>query len=102
MGKKVLAIAPEMRSLYEEASDVFGIDLVNICSSGPLETLNSTVVTQPATFISSLAALAILKKEYPQVCLFLSSVSFSLLISSICQRHTRNYGESPTELWRQT
>ncbi len=68
MGRRVLAAAPEMRALYDEASALLGTDLLATCLQGPAETLNSTVVTQPATFIPRLAALALLKQEFPDVC----------------------------------
>jgi hypothetical protein len=41
---------------------VLGYDLARLCFEGPAEQLDSTVVSQPALFVTSLAALESLKK----------------------------------------
>lgn len=42
-----------------------GYDLLDKCVNGPKEELDSTVISQPAIFVSSLAALEKLKIEDP-------------------------------------
>jgi [acyl-carrier-protein] S-malonyltransferase len=55
------------RQLFTEASELLGYDLLDVCVNGPAERLNSTVVSQPALFVASLAALESLKQGQPQV-----------------------------------
>jgi [acyl-carrier-protein] S-malonyltransferase len=57
MGRALLETLPAARQLFDEAAEVLGYDLVQVCLTGPAERLNSTVVSQPAIFVSSLAAL---------------------------------------------
>lgn len=45
-------------AVFERAASILGYDLLKICVEGPLERLNSTEISQPAIFVSSLAALA--------------------------------------------
>ena len=48
------------------AADVLGYDLAEICFHGPAEVLDSTEYSQPALFVTSLAALELLRQESPQ------------------------------------
>ena len=54
-------------ALFDRASEVLGIDLSGLCFDGPAEALNATDVSQPALFVSSLAALESLKATEPEV-----------------------------------
>jgi [acyl-carrier-protein] S-malonyltransferase len=65
MGKTVLETVPAAQTLFNEAKSILGYDLVDICLNGPAERLNSTVVSQPAIFVGSLAALEVLKTSDP-------------------------------------
>jgi [acyl-carrier-protein] S-malonyltransferase len=65
MGVQACATAPAARKLFEEASGILGYDLYATCASGPAERLQSTVVSQPAIYVSSLAALECLKQQEP-------------------------------------
>jgi [acyl-carrier-protein] S-malonyltransferase len=65
MGKTVLETVPAARALFDEAKTILGYDLADICLNGPAERLNSTVVSQPAIFVGSLAALEVLKTSDP-------------------------------------
>ena len=65
MGKTVLETVPAARALFDEAKSILGYDLADICLNGPAERLNSTVVSQPAIFVGSLAALEVLKTSDP-------------------------------------
>src|SRR5262249_27017648 len=53
------------RRLFDEAADVLGYRLIDVCAGGPAERLNSTAVSQPAIFVSSLAALEGLRAGEP-------------------------------------
>ncbi|MFK7770014.1 MAG: ACP S-malonyltransferase [Mariniblastus sp.] len=58
---------PEAKQLFDNASEILGYDLADICFNGPEEKLNSTDVSQPALYVSSMAVLEKLKKESPEV-----------------------------------
>jgi len=53
--------------LYAEASEILGYDLLEVCRQGPKERLDATVVSQPAIYVTSLAALAELQESDPEV-----------------------------------
>ncbi len=63
MGRQMAESLPAARRLYDEAAEVLGYDLASICWNGPPEKLNSTVVSQPAIFVTSLAALETLESQ---------------------------------------
>jgi [acyl-carrier-protein] S-malonyltransferase len=66
MARDLCAALPPARQLFTEASEFLGYDLLAVCAQGPAERLNSTAVSQPALFVSSLAALESLKLSNPQ------------------------------------
>ena len=57
MGAAVAAEVPEAAALYAKASEILGYDLLAKCTEGPKEELDSTVISQPAIFVSSMAAV---------------------------------------------
>ena len=61
MGRDVAEAYPEARRLYEQADDVLGFALSELCFEGRREILDATVNTQPAIFVTSLAYLEALK-----------------------------------------
>lgn len=65
MGKQLAETLPAARALYDRAGDVLGYDLAKICFEGPAEQLDSTVHSQPALFVTGLAALEWLKANAP-------------------------------------
>jgi [acyl-carrier-protein] S-malonyltransferase len=67
MARDLCAALPQARQLFTEASAHLGYDLLDVCVNGPAEHLNSTVVSQPALFVASLAALESLKQSDAQV-----------------------------------
>ena len=67
MGAAVCAKVPEARALFERASAVLGYDLYQLCTDGPAAELDSTVHSQPALLVASLAALEQLKQDSPQL-----------------------------------
>lgn len=66
MGRRIVAEVPAARELYERANDVLGFDLATICFDGPAGELDSTAVSQPALFVTSLACLEKLRAEQPE------------------------------------
>jgi [acyl-carrier-protein] S-malonyltransferase len=69
MGKRLAEAVPAARRLYDEAAQILGYDLAKLCFEGPADQLDSTVVSQPALFVTSLAALESLRNESPDVVL---------------------------------
>jgi len=67
MGAELAASQPAARALFDRAADVLRYDLLQLCSDGPAEKLNSTVYSQPALFVCSLAALEQLKQDAADV-----------------------------------
>src|SRR5438874_604220 len=65
MGRQLYETRPEARRLYEQAAEILGYDLGAVCWNGPAEKLNSTVMSQPALFVTSLAALESLRADEP-------------------------------------
>lgn len=58
---------PAAKQLFDRAAEILGYDLLELCANGPEEKLNSTVHSQPALFVCSLAALERLKQDAPEV-----------------------------------
>jgi len=69
MGKRLAESLPAARRLYDRAAEVLGYDLAKLCFEGPADELDSTVYSQPAIFVTSLAALESLRAESPDVVL---------------------------------
>jgi [acyl-carrier-protein] S-malonyltransferase len=67
MARDLCASLPAARALFDEAAGVLGYDLLDCCANGPAEKLNSTVVSQPAIYVASLAALRSLEASEPAV-----------------------------------
>jgi [acyl-carrier-protein] S-malonyltransferase len=69
MGKRLFESLPAARQLYDRAAEVLGYSLAKLCFEGPADELDSTVYSQPAIFVTSLAALESLRAETPDVVL---------------------------------
>jgi [acyl-carrier-protein] S-malonyltransferase len=65
MGKAIVEKSTAARALFEQASEILGYDLGKLCFEGPSEKLDTTEVSQPAIYVTSLACLEILKAENP-------------------------------------
>lgn len=57
---------PAVRELFEQAKDILGYDLSEICFNGPKEKLDSTDISQPALYLSGMAAIEMLKANSPE------------------------------------
>lgn len=69
MGSQAAQSIPAARRLYDRANEILGYDLARLCFEGPAEELDSTVVSQPALFVTSLAAIELLRSRSPEVVL---------------------------------
>lgn len=66
MGQDLAAAYPNAKQTFEEADDLLGFSLSNLCFNGPAEELNDTLNTQPALYVCSLATLRVLQAELPE------------------------------------
>ncbi len=67
MGRQLVETLPAARELFDRANSILGYDLAELCANGPAEKLDSTVYSQPALYVCSLAALEWLKANKPEV-----------------------------------
>lgn len=67
MGAQLASELPAAKTLFDNAAEILGYDLLEICANGPEEKLNSTVHSQPALFVCSMAALEQLKATSPEL-----------------------------------
>ena len=67
MGRQLYETLPAAKRLYERANALLGYDLAELCFEDPDQDLDSTVASQPALFVTSLAALESLKLESPGI-----------------------------------
>jgi [acyl-carrier-protein] S-malonyltransferase len=66
MGRSIAEKLPAARQLYEQADEILGFPLSRLCFEGPAAELDTTAVSQPAIFVTSLAALELLRADNPQ------------------------------------
>lgn len=67
MGKSIVEKSAAARALFDQANDILGYDLAALCFEGPAEKLDTTEVSQPAIYVTSLACLEVVKAEHPDV-----------------------------------
>ena len=65
MSAQLCQSLPAARELFDRAAEILGYDLLSVCATGPKERLDSTVVSQPAIYVASLAALRSLEESEP-------------------------------------
>lgn len=66
MGVEAAESVPACADLYAKASKILGYDLLALCKDGPKEELDTTVKSQPAIFVSSMAAVEKLRASGPE------------------------------------
>lgn len=67
MGVDIYQAYPEARHVFDEADEVLGFSLSNLCFRGPETELTDTVNAQPAILVASLAFYAVLRASLPVV-----------------------------------
>lgn len=85
MGQDLYETYPEARATFDEADKVLGFALSGLCFNGPEETLNDTINTQPAIFVTSMALLRVLESNGVQAPAFLAGHSlgeYSALVAA--------------------
>ena len=68
MGKDLAEKYPIARQTFEEADEVLGYNLSQLCFDGPEDQLRLTEITQPAILTVSVAALRVLGSSIPKPC----------------------------------
>jgi [acyl-carrier-protein] S-malonyltransferase len=63
MGHNLYTDVSSARAVFEQADDVLGINLTQLCFEGPEQQLNDTYNTQPAILATSIAALRALEEN---------------------------------------
>lgn len=87
MCSEVVKDVQAAKALFDEASLILGYDLLQVCTEGPKERLDSTVVSQPAIFVASMAAVERLKQESGQEALDEATCAMGLSLgeySALC------------------
>lgn len=67
MGAQLAASLPAAKALFDQAADILGYDLLDLCVNGPADSLDATDHSQPALYVCSLAALEQLKVDQPEL-----------------------------------
>lgn len=70
MGKDFYESSPVAREVFQNASTILGWDLADICFHGPEERLNQTDISQPAIYVTSVAAARSAKIQSQSVTAF--------------------------------
>ena len=66
MGKEAWDRFASVKELFNQASDILEYSIQVVCFEGPKEKLDSTVISQPALFVTSMAAIEVLKEINPE------------------------------------
>lgn len=86
MGKDLYEKFPSVQKIFHTANNILGYSLTDICFSGPEDKLTRTYYAQPAIFVTSIAALTVLKEKFPDIlCSFSAGLSlgeFSALVGA--------------------
>ena len=62
MGQDLCAHSQVARTVFDEADTLIGTKLSSLCFYGPEESLKQTIYTQPALYVTSVAALRVLQE----------------------------------------
>jgi len=82
MGQHLYETCPEARATFDEADEVLGFALSELCFNGPEEILNDTLNTQPAIFVTSVALLRALEGKVPDFMAGHSLGEYSALVAA--------------------
>jgi [acyl-carrier-protein] S-malonyltransferase len=83
----VVKDVPKAKELFDQASEILGYDLLEICAQGPKEKLDTTAVSQPAIFVASMAAVEKLRQEQGQQAIDAATCAMGLSLgeySALC------------------
>ena len=66
MGRSLHDTYPTAKRCFDDASDILGYDLAELCFRGAEDKLNATEFSQPALFVVGMAAAEVLREEQPE------------------------------------
>ena len=80
MGKDFYEHFKEAREVFDQANEILGFDLAELCFNGKQEELNKTSICQSAILVTSIAILEVLKKKslIPGLISYLMSMKLQL------------------------
>ena len=67
MGRWLVENHQSARDVFDCAGSVLGYDLSDLCLNGPEQRLAATEFSQPALFVTSMAAVAVLRQDQPDL-----------------------------------
>lgn len=67
MGKDLAESYPLVRQTFEQANDILGFSLSDLCFDGPEDVLNDTLNTQPALYTAGVAIMRVVQSEISDV-----------------------------------
>jgi len=65
MGRDLYENFPAAKAIFDRADQLLGYSISRICFEGPEDQLTRTLYAQPAIYVMSLAAWAVLKEKFP-------------------------------------
>ncbi len=66
MGKEDYDSFSSVREMFAKANEILGYDITSLCFNGPIEELSTTVRSQPAIYLVSMAALEVFREKDPE------------------------------------
>lgn len=63
MGKDLYDSYPAAKRVFDEAAKILDFDILSVCFEGPAEKLTQTRISQPAIFVTSMAAMEVFKNH---------------------------------------
>ncbi len=67
MGKDLYENSPAAKAIFDQADEVLGWSVSDVCFNGPIEKLTESTYCQPAIYTMSMACLAAFQAKYPEV-----------------------------------
>lgn len=67
MGKDLYENFSTAKHIFDQASEILGYSISDLCFNGPEDKLTRTLYAQPAIFVTSFAALQVLKEKFPDL-----------------------------------
>lgn len=84
MGQSLYRSEPSARRVYDEADELLGYSLSELCFNGPPETLTETINAQPAILTTSVAILRVLEDRTDLCPAFLAGHSLGEFTALVC------------------
>lgn len=75
MGQTLYEREPAARAVFDQADDLLGFSLSQLCFEGPEDALTDTVNQQPALYVTSMAAWAVLQDQETEEAAFMAGHS---------------------------